>query len=354
MEESAPPEVAMMDGRPVLRLRCNFAGTAIERASWDRKVELNLAECQGVQFQLFCRDASPVSHFSLYFQSGEGWYRGTFFPALPGWNTITVDKSTMGTGGHPAGWGQIQTIRLSAWGGSDTDTELYLKDLRLIGVLGEDALVAVVQADSAAESRPEEMRSVEEYAEAAQRLLEAYCTAQKPLPGEFRAFWCHSAFGVAGMSWDTAIQRLADNGFQAILPNMLWGGVTYYDSKVLPVSPEVATQGDQIAQCVAAGKKHGVQVHVWKVNHIRYPDGDHCFCTGCRERFQKATGGAVRDFPRDVLPGGALRQLWLEWHRSNITAVVKAASERARAVKPTIQLSAAVFCNWSVDRDTVG
>ncbi len=37
-------------------------------------------------------------------------------------------------------------------------------------------------------------------------------------PAEHRAFWCHSAFGVDGMTWDQAIKNLADNGFNAILP----------------------------------------------------------------------------------------------------------------------------------------
>ena len=47
---------------------------------------------------------------------------------------------------------------------------------------------------------------------------------------------------------------------------MLWGGVAYYDSAVLPVAPEVKERGDPLAACVAACRKHGVQCHVWKVN----------------------------------------------------------------------------------------
>jgi uncharacterized lipoprotein YddW (UPF0748 family) len=49
-----------------------------------------------------------------------------------------------------------------------------------------------------------------------------------------------------------------------------------------------------------------------------------------------------------------LRQQWLDWRRSNITAVVKATSEQARAVKPKVKISAAVFRNWATDRDGVG
>ncbi|MCP4716540.1 MAG: hypothetical protein GY868_15575, partial [Deltaproteobacteria bacterium] len=67
-------------------------------------------------------------------------------------------------------------------------------------------------------------------------MLDAYCLVQPSRPGEFRAFWCHNAFGLEhGLSWDAAIKRLADNGFTAIVPNMCWGGVAFYPSKVLPV-----------------------------------------------------------------------------------------------------------------------
>jgi uncharacterized lipoprotein YddW (UPF0748 family) len=89
-------------------------------------------------------------------------------------------------------------------------------------------------------------------------------------------------------------------------------------------------------------------------DYIRYPDGDHCFCAGCKERFQRATGANVQNWPSDVLRDGAFRQQWLDWRRSNITAVVKAVSEQVRAIKPKVKISAAVFRNWSTDRDSVG
>ena len=89
-------------------------------------------------------------------------------------------------------------------------------------------------------------------------------------------------------------------------------------------------------------------------DYIRYPDIDHCFCAGCRERFQRATGADLKQWPADVLEGGPLRQQWLDWRRSNITSAVKTISEQARAIKPGIQISAAVFRYWTTDRDAVG
>jgi hypothetical protein len=69
---TAGAEAIEIEGRRALRLSCNFKGTRIERASWDREVKLDLTACQGIQFDFFCADASPVSGFSLYLHSGNG------------------------------------------------------------------------------------------------------------------------------------------------------------------------------------------------------------------------------------------------------------------------------------------
>ena len=462
MRGTRPVATAILDGRKVLRLPCEFAAGDVERASWDRAVKLDLASSRGVQFELICSNDMPVSYFSIYCQSGEGWYHATFFPeSSTDWNLIEIDKAEMQAEGKPAGWAQIKTIRISAWRGKAANTEFYLRDLRATEALppagprelaeaaiarvgkiasfttyedatnqiaaldGHNAQVAkaLASAENLRESalklgRQEKFAEAMEPAAAARaQLLRAFCLAQKPLPGEFRGFWCHSAFGVKGIDWDEAIHRLADNGFTAILPNMLWGGAAFYESKVLPVAAQTTTRGDQIRECLAACRKYGVQMHVWKVDwnlgtaapkdfvarmrqagrlqvssggkeepwlcpshpenqqleiaamvevvrnydvdgihfdYIRYPDNDHCFCAGCKERFEHSTGSALKNWPEDVTADGPLCQRWLEWRRSNITTVVRAVSEQARAIKPKIKLSAAVFRNWPVDRDGVG
>jgi len=254
--------------------------------------------------------------------------------------------------------------------------------------------------------------------EARQFLIHAYCLAQTPSPGEHRAFWCHSAFGVNGMDWDHAIKLLADNGFTAILPNMLWAGVAFYQSDVLPVSAAVREKGDQIELCLAACRKYGVQCHVWKVNYymgsstdkafvaekkaqartqvnydgspnerwlcpsrpenqkleiesmlevarkyevdglhfdyIRYPGNESCFCQGCRTRFEAAIGKKVSNWPADVRKDEDLALKWLDFRRQQITTVVAAVAGQARQVRPGIKISAAVFPNWLTDRDSVG
>ena len=172
MRGSLPVFVATNEARRVLRLPCNFENTKTERASWDSPVKLDLSSGRGVRFDLFCRNTSPVSYFSIYFQSGDGWYHATFFPeSTTGWNTITVDKKDMSTEGQPAGWANIKTIRFSAWRGQDTDTEFYLRDLRQVGVLGVDAEVAILRGAAAQVSSPQDAREPEQYAEAIARHL---------------------------------------------------------------------------------------------------------------------------------------------------------------------------------------
>ncbi len=249
-------------------------------------------------------------------------------------------------------------------------------------------------------------------------LIDAYCMAQKPLHGEHRAFWCHSAFGVAGMSWEQAVKILADNGFTAVMPNMMWAGAAFYKSDVLPVAMAVEQQGDQIELCLAACKKYGVECHVWKVNYnmgwatekefiaamktdgrtqvnydgssndrwlcpshpenqkleiesmlevarkydvqglhfdyIRYPGDEGCFCKGCRERFEKTIDKKIRNWPADVRNEESLREQWLDFRRRQITEVVAAVSQQTRKIRPGIKISAAVFRNWPVDRNSVG
>ena len=254
--------------------------------------------------------------------------------------------------------------------------------------------------------------------DAQSKVIEALCRQVKPVEGEQRGFWCHSAFGLPGNNWDESIKFLADNGFNAILPNMLWGGMAYYKSDVLPTYANYAKQGDQVRQCLDACRKYNVKCHVWKVNwnmgshldkafvermkaekrtqvlfngerkdtwlcpsnplnrrqeadamlelvrnypdldgihfdYIRYPDSSSCFCDGCRARFEERIGRKVENWPADTR-SDALKNEWLQFRRDNITALVKLVHDEAKALRPTIQISAALFGNWMSDRDGVG
>jgi uncharacterized lipoprotein YddW (UPF0748 family) len=272
---------------------------------------------------------------------------------------------------------------------------------------------AEAQACVQAKRYPE---GLEQAAQARLLLLEAYARCQPAREGEFRGVWCHSGYGVVGLTWDESIRRLKENGFNAIVVNAMRAGIADYQSELLPVRDRVAKEGDQIALAVAAGRNYGVEVHVWKVNwnlsdapeefvdrmraegrlqhtrsgaetnwlcpsdpanfqlerdsmlevvrkydvdgihfdYIRYPDQGNCYCDRCRQRFEESNGVKVADWPGDVVEGGPRFSAYQEFRRSNITRLVKAVSEEAHRIKPWIKISAAVFSDWPQCREEVG
>ncbi len=251
---------------------------------------------------------------------------------------------------------------------------------------------------------------------AREHLRRAYQLSLRPTTPEFRAFWDHQATGPNPGNWPATIDTLAANGFTAVFPNFLWGGLAHYDSALLPHSAVFATYGDQITACVQAAHARGIQVHAWKVDwnlsgapasfvdtlraagrtqvsrdgqpldwlcpshpdnlaletdsllevvrnydvdgihfdYIRYPGSDSCYCAGCGSRFQAQTGRTIAHWPADVLAAGALRTAFLDWRRDQITRLVAAVHAAAKAIKPAIQISAAVFPDAVSAYDEVG
>ena len=244
---------------------------------------------------------------------------------------------------------------------------------------------------------------------------DTFFRAQPSKAGEFRAAWIHSGYGIEDWGWDKTVAVLKSNGFNAIIPNLLWAGVAHYPSKVLPASPKVKEQGDQMAQCLEACRKYGIELHVWKVNfyllhalpefraklreagrtqknrkgddvnwlcpshpenfslerdsmlevvsdydvdgihfdYIRYPDKDACFCSGCRERFEKAADVKIENWPDEVLTGDHTARFG-DWRREQITRLVREVSREAHAIKSRIKVSAAVWGGWANARESIG
>jgi uncharacterized lipoprotein YddW (UPF0748 family) len=257
--------------------------------------------------------------------------------------------------------------------------------------------------------------AVEQARKARELLAEAYLRATPSRVPEGRAFWEHSGAGAYPGDWDRTAKELAAGGFNMIIPNMLWGGLAHYASDVLPRSGVFTQHGDQIAQCVAAAHKHGLEVHVWKVNYnlqgaprdfvtrmrdarrtqvsasgepsdwlcpshpdnfklelesmlevarkydvdglhfdyIRYPDGEHCYCDGCRERFEAASGVKVAHWPADCHRGPRAKE-YRDWRCQQITRLVEAVHREAKRIKPGIRISAAVFGSYPSCRESVG
>lgn len=289
--------------------------------------------------------------------------------------------------------------------------------LRALSVASELAAATSIRDQAiAAQSAGHYLDAINTARSARDHLRRAYQLSLRPAAPEFRAFWDHQATGPFPGDWPAAIDALAANGFTAIFPNCLWGGLAHYDSALLPHSAVFATYGDQITACVSAAHARGIQVHVWKVDwnlggapqsfidslraagrtqvsrdgqpldwlcpshpenlaletdsllevvrnydvdgihfdYIRYPNSSACYCAGCGSRFQAQTGRTVANWPADVLAAGALRTAFLDWRRAQITRLVAAVHNAAKALKPDIQISAAVFPDAASAYDEVG
>ncbi len=280
------------------------------------------------------------------------------------------------------------------------------------GKLAEEARLRSAATQQLADRRYAEAVATAAQADAA--LREAWLLAQRSKPLEFRAVWNHSGTGAWPGDWERSMRNLRAGGLNAVLPNVLWAGQALYASELLPVDPLVAKLGDQLAAAVAAGRKHGIEVHPWKVNwnlanapqafkarlaaegrlmidaegkqqdwlepsdprnadlevatmvemarkydvdgihfdYIRYP-GDVSYGPAVRERFERATGLTLEKWPSDVRRPD-IHPKWVQWRCDNISQVVRRVAEEVRRIKPHCKISAAVFSNYPNCREDVG
>ena len=84
----------------------------------------------------------------------------------------------------------------------------------------------------------------------------AFYLRSQPSPRvEGRAMWDHAGTGPYPGDWDRAAKILHENGFNMIVPNMLWAGEARYASDLLPRGETFRRYGDQIEQCGEGGEK---------------------------------------------------------------------------------------------------
>ncbi len=86
-------------------------------------------------------------------------------------------------------------------------------------------------------------------------------------------------------------------------------------------------------------------------DYIRYPDGDCCYCDGCRRRFESDSGRKVSDWPNECFSGR--KEEYNAWRCRQITALVAAVSREAKKVRPGLKISAAVYPTYPHCRNSV-
>jgi len=327
---------------------------------------------------------------------------------------------------YPETWGEAVAAALAKAGATGplrdmAELESFIQGRAGQARRGREAQAALARANAllseakAQTGRGDHVGAIATARRAGEAAAGAYRLCHGSRKAEFRAVWNHSGYGAWPGDWPKAMANLAKGGFNAVVPNMWWGGVAHYKSDYLPASETYKNHGDQIEQCVAAAKAYGIEVHPWKVNwnlgrspqsfvdqlaregrlqvdakgeqtkwlcpsnpknyqleldtmvevaqkydvdgvhfdYIRYPGRNGCYCEGCRERFQKQIGRAVGNWPADVL-SGECKDEWTEFRCAQITRLVKATAEGVRAVKPYCKISAAVFRGYPNCRAGVG
>lgn len=97
-----------------------------------------------------------------------------------------------------------------------------------------------------------------------QRALRLRLESEPSRGTEFRAVWRHDPWV---KNWNSSMKELKDQGFSAFFPNMC-SSVAHYPSKFLPQSKRSLKQGDQMKKAMRYGDKHGIEIHLWRVNYL--------------------------------------------------------------------------------------
>ena len=240
---------------------------------------------------------------------------------------------------------------------------------------------------------------------------------------EIRGVSCHTAYGPEFVgndpkweNWDRNCRLLNAAGFNAVNVNVARGGIAFYESKVLPMSPEVKTKGDSVELIKKACDKYGMKFIAWKVcfrsrvgmktpaferwiaegrgavsadgklndewlcptrpenraleieslvelakrhpwaislDYIRYHGTDWCFCEHCRKAFEAFSGETVADWPKGVRKRKPLEAKWEAFRRHTITSLVREVARRVRVEAPGVKIRADVFRRAQGDALTV-
>ena len=133
------------------------------RCYWDKAQTLDVSGYDLFALSLYCPDITAVGYFTLYFQSGGGWYACGSVLENQGWNYLVFAKADFVAEGSPAGWHLIDGVRLSPWNGADQDVLLYADSLRAL-----NSRVVIVYGSYTLQHAPGEQELVD-------KLVDLFC-----------------------------------------------------------------------------------------------------------------------------------------------------------------------------------
>lgn len=251
--------------------------------------------------------------------------------------------------------------------------------------------------------------------EAQARDLIRQAQAQSPRSPEFRGIWDHAGTGLYPGDWPRTAELVRNAGFNTLLVYCGSPAETLYRHPSLPLADAARRHGDQLDAAVRAGRQAGLDIHAWLIcwrmenapesvrrqlrrdgrlqvsdtgapldwlcpshpanraalcaqvrdlalrypvagihlDYIRYKDSRHCYCAGCRARFETALGRPLRQWPAEVR-SGALKARYAAWRCEQINTAVAAVAREIKTLRKPIQLSAAVWGYYPGCIDSIG
>jgi hypothetical protein len=148
-EGSSPVESVAEGQARAVEVAAPFAAKPkLSRVVLDRRVRLDLAAPGEFTLDVASDSPEALGHVTLYFRSGDGWYGAGGALGKKGWQTLHFSKAAFRAEETPAGWGQIDGIRIAVWRGQAKDATLRIR--RLSAVTHEVAIVIPAGASRAA------------------------------------------------------------------------------------------------------------------------------------------------------------------------------------------------------------
>ena len=303
--DSTAPAPRRGDGQRWLRFDLPFSRLKDWRFNWDRGGAWNLSRCERVLVKARVGSDLAAGQALLYLKSGDGWYRLPAFSLTQRWREVALDPRQAAVEGSPSGWDHIEAARLSVLPGAGGDTWLDLAGIRgqrrvpddwvwqVGGARNKERLFATVMGRARGKAFVDARRRLSEadslltkarrlggharrveLRRARAKAAQAWALAQRPLPlapQGIRGVWVHNGDGPRGLGsqraarWKDAIPEMAAQGINTVVANMLWSGVAFYPSQVVPNAPGLASDGDDLQQLLDAAHARGMKVIVWKV-----------------------------------------------------------------------------------------
>jgi uncharacterized lipoprotein YddW (UPF0748 family) len=87
-------------------------------------------------------------------------------------------------------------------------------------------------------------------------------------------------------------------------------------------------------------------------DYMRYSNDHFCYCNGCKQRFSKAFGLTLENWPDPVWKGGQLREVYLQWRRQLIHTSAREIARAVHKLDPSVCVSLAArnsihWCTYS-------